>query len=131
MYPLSAIALRLVFFNHVTVAVCHATRRLLDMKSLAIMPGQLSYIKPVHTLAASNTRVLEQSKMRLLSLAVADGEGERKRERERERDRDRDRDRKGDSGKEQDCVRESTSQKHEMYASLPVSTQPLNGSSIQ
>ena len=76
MYPLSAIALRLVFFNHVTVAVCHATRRLLDMKSLAIMPGQLSYIKPVHTLAASNTRVLEQSKMRLLSLAVADGEGE-------------------------------------------------------
>ena len=84
MYPLSAIALRLVFFNHVTVAVCHATRRLLDMKSLAIMPGQLSYIKPVHTLAASNTRVLEQSKMRLLSLAVADGEGERKRERERE-----------------------------------------------
>ena len=129
MYPLSAIALRLVFFNHVTVAVCHATRRLLDMKSLAIMPGQLSYIKPVHTLAASNTRVLEQSKMRLLSLAVADGEGERKRE--RERDRDRDRDRKGDSGKEKDCVRESTSQKHEMYASLPVSTQPLNGSSIQ
>ena len=86
MYPLSAIALRLVFFNHVTVAVCHATRRLLDMKSLAIMPGQLSYIKPVHTLAASNTRVLEQSKMRLLSLAVADGEGERKRERERERE---------------------------------------------
>ena len=84
MYPLSAIALRLVFFNHVTVAVCHATRRLLDMKSLAIMPGQLSYIKPVHTLAASNTRVLEQSKMRLLSLAVADGEGERKRERETE-----------------------------------------------
>ena len=54
------------------------------MKSLAIMPGQLSYIKPVHTLAASNTRVLEQSKMRLLSLAVADGEGERKRERETE-----------------------------------------------
>ena len=84
MYPLSAIALRLVFFNHVTVAVCHATRRLLDMKSLAIMSGQLSYIKPVHTLAASNTRVLEQSKMRLLSLAVADGEGERKRERETE-----------------------------------------------
>ena len=84
MYPLSAIALRLVFFNHVTVAVCHATRRLLDMKSLAIMSGQLSYIKPVHTLAASNTRVLEQSKMRLLSLSVADGEGERKRERERE-----------------------------------------------
>ena len=55
------------------------------MKSLAIMPGKLSYIKPVHTLAASNTRVLEQSKMRLLSLAVADGEGERKRERERQR----------------------------------------------
>ena len=54
------------------------------MKSLAIMSGQLSYIKPVHTLAASNTRVLEQSKMRLLSLAVADGEGERKRERETE-----------------------------------------------
>ena len=46
MYPLSAIALRLVFFNHVTVAVCHATRRLLDMKSLAIMSGQLWYIKP-------------------------------------------------------------------------------------
>ena len=127
MYPLSAIALRLVFFNHVTVAVCHATRRLLDMKSLAIMSGQLSYIKPVHTLAASNTRVLEQSKMRLLSLAVADGEGERKRERETEIEIDR----KGDSGKEKDCVRESTSQKHEMYASLPVSTQPLNGSSIQ
>ncbi len=54
------------------------------MKSLAIMSGQLSSIKPVHTLAASNTRVLEQSKMRLLSLSVADGEGERKRERERE-----------------------------------------------
>ena len=87
MYPLSAIALRLVFFNHVTVAVCHATRRLLDMKSLAIMPGKLSYIKTVHTLGAAKTRVLEQSKMRLLSLAVADGEGERKRERERERER--------------------------------------------
>ena len=63
-------------------------------------------------------------------------ESEREREREREREGEREIEieieiEKGDSGKEQDCVRESTSQKHEMYASLPVSTQPLNGSSIQ